>query len=186
MINSERELEDYICDNQDDFIKKLKEIYNIKEKISFVGRQVHIGENNIADLIYYYETNDKIKNEEGKVIDKINFKNFIIVELKFRELTSSDLAQISRYMTIFKDKMQNDEYYHKHNVRVYGILVGFDLDNNMQEIQIFLRNFVENEDCIKFIIIKSNITYEPVNYLHTDKYIKNIKLDERLLKIINE
>lgn len=24
MINSERELEDYICDNQDDFIKKIK------------------------------------------------------------------------------------------------------------------------------------------------------------------
>lgn len=55
MILSERDLENYICENQDEFIRQLKSIYGEDNDIKFLGRQVDLGNReNIADLIYYY------------------------------------------------------------------------------------------------------------------------------------
>lgn len=52
MINYEKDLEDYICNNQEEFINQLQEIYG--KDIKFLGRQVDIGKReNIADLVYY-------------------------------------------------------------------------------------------------------------------------------------
>jgi len=177
MINSERELEDYICEHQEDFIKKLKCIYNIEEEIKFVGRQVYIGEHNIADLIYVYDIKEKMPNDIETII-----KNFIIVELKFRKLEIKDLSQIARYITTLQEKMYNEEII---ETEVYGVLVGFDLDENTQELQIYLENIVGDEH-IKFINISSNINFDFFSYQHNEQYIEKLKLDERLANIIYE
>lgn len=177
MINSEKDLEDYICKHQEDFIKQLKNIYSIEEEIKFVGRQVYIGEHNIADLIYVYETKEKIPDNI-----EINIKNFIIVELKFRKLETKDLAQLTRYITTLQEKLYDDDIL---DTEVYGVLVGFDLDENMQEIQIFLNDF-ENSKYIRFMNISSNIDFNFPSYQHKEQYIENLKLDKRLMDVIYE
>lgn len=177
MINSEKDLEDYICKHQEDFIKQLKNIYSIEEEIKFVGRQVYIGEHNIADLIYVYETKEKIPDNI-----EINIKNFIIVELKFRKLETKDLAQLTRYITTLQEKLYDDDIL---DTEVYGVLVGFDLDENMQEIQIFLNDF-ENSKYIRFMNISSNINFNFPSYQHKEQYIENLKLDKRLMDVIYE
>ena len=177
MINSEKELENYICKHQDEFIQRLKNIYNVKEKINFVGRQVYIGEHNIADLIYTYNTKEQLPNG-----DKINIKNFIIVELKFRNLEAKDLSQITRYMTTLQEKLCDEGIL---ETEVYGALVGFDLDDSMQEIQMYLENIICDEH-IRFISISSDIKFDFPSYKHKEQYIENLKLDERLMDIIYE
>lgn len=174
MIYGEKQLEDYICNNQEIFIKKLQEIFNIKEKINFVGRQVYIGKNNIADLIYNYE----FKDEVGMI-----FKNFIIVELKYRNLETRDLAQISRYITTLEEKALELENKNS-EINVYGVLLGFDLDENMKEIQIYL-DFID-DNTIKFITIENEFVYNNPTYSHNNSYIENLKLDDRILDVINE
>lgn len=177
MINSEKELEDYICEHQENFIKKLKTIYNIKEKINFVGRQVYIGEHNIADLIYSYNTKEELPDGNETIT-----KNFIIVELKFRKLETKDLSQITRHMTTLQEKLYDEKIL---EMEVYGVLVGFDLDDNMQEIQMYLDNIAVDEH-IKFISISSYIIFNFPSYKHKEQYIENLKLDERIIDAIYE
>ena len=101
MLFNERDLEDYICNNQEQFIATLKkEIYGEDCDIEFIGRQVKIGEDNIADLVYYYE------NENGE--KQITERYYIIVELKFIKLKPLDLAQISRYISCFSEKLETE------------------------------------------------------------------------------
>lgn len=182
MINSEKELEDYICENQDDFIEKLKEIYHTKEEIKFVGRQVHIGEHNIADLIYCYNIKEKIKDEKGNIVYDGIIKNFIIVELKFRQLRPTDLSQLSRYMTTFQDKVLSEKKFDNQTIYTCGILVGFGLDDDMQEIEMLLSR---NGNNIEFIAISSKLEYDTISYSHKEKYIENLKLDDRITNEIN-
>ena len=49
MISSEKELEDYICDNQEEFINVLKKIYAVKN-IEFIGRQIKIGKEKFGSV----------------------------------------------------------------------------------------------------------------------------------------
>lgn len=179
MVDSEKKLEDYICEHQEEFINKLKELYDIEENIKFVGRQVYIGEHNIADLIYCYTTKEEIPNYE------ITTKHFIIVELKFRVLESKDLAQISRYITTLEDKYYGTDVLSSsgNEIEVKGVLLGFDLDNNMQEIQMLLE--CDNER-IKFINIASHFDYNFPSYKHNDEYINKLKLDERIVETMYE
>ena len=89
MIDSEKSLEDYICNHQEKFIAILKT--NMKEKdcdIKFLGRQVRLGNDNIADLIYYYEKLTTYEEIE------MNERIYIIVELKYRSLEPKDLVQL--------------------------------------------------------------------------------------------
>lgn len=80
MINSEKDLENYICNNNEQFIESLKKEFYAKDcDIKFLGRQVKIGDSNIADLVYYFD-------KPQKDIPVIN-RNYIIVELKFRNLS---------------------------------------------------------------------------------------------------
>ena len=59
-ICCEKELENYICNHQDEFILVLKNtVYGEDCDIKFLGSQVKIGESNIADLIYYYDEIEK-------------------------------------------------------------------------------------------------------------------------------
>lgn len=168
MILSEKELEDYICNNQKNFIKALKEIYGEGKNIKFIGRQVRIGENNIADLVYYYD-------EESEGVP-FKVRNYIIVELKYRKLTAKDLAQISRYMSLLREKICSEEMMLQgYESFVNGLFVSFGQDDLMQEIMI---NFEDTP--IDFLAIKSNIAFEREEWSHPDSYIKNIKLDKRI------
>ena len=169
MILSEKDLEDYICDNQKDFIKALKGIYGEDKNIKFIGRQVRIGENNIADLVYYY---DYEVSKDAPFIER----NYIIVELKYRKLVAKDLAQISRYMSLLREKIYSErKMLQRYESYVYGLFVSFGQDDLMQEIMI---NF-ENSD-IDFLTIKSNISFEREGWFHPDNYIENLKLDKRI------
>lgn len=179
MIQSERDLEDYICNNQEEFITTLKGIYGEDEDVKFLGRQVHIGDSNIADLIYYYDNPTKNENDETIFIER----NYIIVELKFRMLEPKDLAQLSRYMTTLSDKLSSDEKYWTHENFVNGVFVSLGEDHNMQEIIIQLK---EAEQPIDFISIKSNITFNYSNWSHTEKYISGVKLDNRIEELYKE
>lgn len=169
MINSERELEDYICNNQEQFIKTLKTIYTKEKDIKFLGRQVRIG-NNIADLIYYAK--EEVSEAPFDILD------IIIVELKYRKLEPKDLAQISRYMSVLNEKIQSDEKYCGYETNIYGVFVSFGENEEMQEISI---NF--NFDNIDFIEIESNITFSKENWTHSEQYIDSLKLDTRLEQI---
>ena len=63
-VNSEKDLEDYICNNIDEFIKFLQGLYideNLNvENIEFVGRQIVVGDSRF-DLLF--EIQEKIDDE---------------------------------------------------------------------------------------------------------------------------
>lgn len=172
MITCEKDLEDYICNNQEEFIEKLKEIYNI-DNIEFVGRQIKIGDDNIADLVYCF-------NEEIPPEPITYCKNYIIVELKYRQLEPKDLSQISRYMTLLREKLATET--HK-ETRVLGLFTSFGCNQDMQNIQMQLLNNDFND--IDFLRIESRINFVEENYSWKDEYINNLKLDERLTKNAN-
>lgn len=169
-INSEKDLEDYICINIEEFIEFLKSIYGEDEEIEFVGRQITIGDSRL-DLLFQIE-----KESEDMYIDIE--KIFIVVELKFRNAEPKDIAQLSRYMNLLKD-LEYDERIGGTEVSVYGILVTTGLNSDMQEIQMCLED--KNAD-IKFAEIKSNIGYELNNYTRKEEYIRTMPVDSRLKK----
>jgi len=111
----ERALEDYICDHIEEFKKSL-EVFGHKNLV-FVGRQIVIGEENRADLLFYSER----KGELSGTADR----EYVVVELKGREIELRDVAQVSRYMNalyyaLAVDEEKNQKYAH----RVYGVLAG--------------------------------------------------------------
>lgn len=171
-ISCEKELEDYICNHQDEFILVLKNtIYGEDCDIKFLGSQVKIGESNIADLIYYY---DEIEND-------IIIKNYIIVELKFRYICPKDLSQISRYMNCLKDKLCSDKKYSKNNV--FGLLVSFGEDKELQEI---CANDTISDD-ISFLTYKTNIKFDlSGHWYNNENYINSLKLDDRIENLYKE
>lgn len=169
MIQSEKQLEDYICEHQSGFIYSLQETLAEKD-IKFVGRQIKIGKDNIADLVYYYD----LKNNE---IDE-TVRTFIVVELKYRELTTKDLSQIARYMSVLKEKIERENNNYIYDV--IGIFVSFGLDENMQEIDI-----CEMCQNVYFMQIKDVLHFEREIWSHKDEYINSIELDNRLLELMD-
>lgn len=172
MLFNERDLEDYICNNQEQFIATLKEeIYGENCDIKFIGRQVKIGEDNIADLVYYYE----FFNEDKQITER----HYIITELKFRKLKTNDLAQISRYMSCLSEKLITEAKYWKYENIVTGVFVSFGEDELMQEI--LINNSIQED--ISFLTINTNIDFRTVTWGRKDEYINNLKLDERIEKL---
>lgn len=86
LIKNERTMEDYIS-NDDAFNEYLQVMYDLKN-VKLLGRQVHVGDGNILDLLY---------EGSGNSPDKEKTKYLIIVELKCRPLELVDLSQIGRY-----------------------------------------------------------------------------------------
>lgn len=179
MISSEKELEDYICNNQEDFINALKNIiYGEDCDIKFIGRQVKIGENNIADLVYYYDYLETIINPKNNKEFTVSHREFIIVELKYRYLEPRDLNQIQRYINVLNEKICHEEQYFDYDNHISGVFVSFGTDKNMQEIVL-----AQNIEDIYYLTIKDNLSYESDNIVYNDKYIKDLKLDDRIDKI---
>ena len=174
MIQSEKEFEDYICKNQEDFIKTLKKIYGDDKKIEFIGRQVKLGANNIVDLLYYFDEKNQNKDLLWEVPEK---RNFIVVELKFRTLEIRDLAQLQRYINILSSKLHENKY-DRLDYHIYGIFVYFGLTKEMQNIDV-----ATNIKDISFISIQNKIEYSIDNWILNEDYIKSINLDDRIKEL---
>lgn len=172
MILNEKELEDYICENQDIFISTLKNIYGQDKNICFVGRQIKLGNENIADLIYYFDYQDDIT-------DKRITREYIIIELKYRYLCAKDLSQLSRYMQVLESKLY-EKRSEKYCFNVSGVFVSFGLTNEMQDIS----NLPINN--IQYLAIKPTFTFYEERYSYSQEYIQNIKLDNRILDLNGE
>lgn len=170
MIKCEKELEDYICENQKDFINCLKKIYGEDEDIKFVGRQVRLGNDNIVDLLYYSKDCEQIPTGL-----EINHYNFYIVELKYRQLVSSDISQLCRYMNILRKKINDIDG----EIYIGGIFVSDGIDDNVSTIAFQL-------DDIVFLDMKQTLNFERLSYSYKEEYINSLKLDERINKIIME
>ena len=128
MIKNEKELEDYICNNQKSFLKALGENLEVDpDLIEFVGRQVVVGASNRLDLLYYYDEFDQGLHDRG---DPDYFiRHFIIVELKAREITLEDLSQVSRYIDAIRScTAQTDGVFENDAI---GVLVGSGISHGL-------------------------------------------------------
>lgn len=170
-INSEKDLEDYICENLEQFIDFLKSIYGENEDIEFVGRQIVIGDSRLDLLFQIQEESD---NEYFGII-----KTFIVVELKFRNAEPKDIAQLTRYMNLLYD-LEFDERVGSAELVVRGLLLTTGLNHDVQEIQMYLSNHA-NAD-IEFAEIKTDITYKIDSYSRKEEYIEKMAVDSRLRK----
>ena len=178
-INSERDLEDYICENIEDFISFLKELYKYDhinvEKIEFVGRQAVVGDSRFDLLFEIQEKTDDQFVEIAKI--------FIVVELKFRKAEPQDIAQLSRYLNLL-NSLECDERIGSTLVNAKGLLLTTGLSNEMQDIQMYLTDYT-NAD-IKFVHINTKVNFEQDSYYYKDEFLENMIVDSRLKKIKQE
>lgn len=170
-INSEKDLEDYICNNINEFIDFLKGIYGEDENIEFVGRQIVIGDSRL-DLLFQI-----VEESEDQYIDLS--KTFIVVELKYRKAEPKDVAQLSRYMNLLYD-LEFDERIEASEVFVKGLLLATGLGDDMQEIQMLLNKHTYTD--IVFAGIKTNIDYQVESYSRKEEYVRNMQVDSRMRK----
>lgn len=168
-INSEKDLEDFICNHLTQFIDFLKSIYGENENIEFVGRQIVIGDSRL-DLLF------QIQEEAGYFETR---KTFIVVELKFRNAEPKDIGQLTRYMNLLYD-LEFDERIGATEVIVKGLLLTTGLNNDVQEIQMYLSNYTDAD--IIFAEIKSDITYNIDSYSRRKEYLEKMTVDSRLRK----
>lgn len=151
-INSEKDLEDYICENIKEFINFLKDLYKYDdinvEKIEFVGRQIVVGDSRF-DLLF--EIQEKTDDQFVKVS-----KTYIVVELKFRKAEPKDIAQLSRYLNLL-NSLECDERVGTTLINARGILLTTGLNSEMQDIQMYLNDYT-NAD-IKFVHIDTKINF---------------------------
>lgn len=164
MLKSEEELEDYICENQDNFIQQLNNVLKIESNINFIGRQVILGKDFRCDLLYEYETNEE--------------KSFIVVELKNRTIEVYDLPQICRYKTVLAEKLKyKNENMKKPNV--IGVFVSFGIENGLK--QVLASNVLKD---LFFIKIEHNFVKDDIEIKET--YFDSVKLDKRIEDLYGE
>lgn len=178
-INSEKDLEDYICEHTDNFIVFLKQLYkddNIKvDKIEFVGRQVIIGDSRL-DLLF--EIQEKANDPYFDIC-----KTFIVVELKFRKAEPKDIAQLSRYMNLL-NSLECNERIGSTLVNAKGLLLTTGLNNEVQDIQMYLNDYTNAN--IKFAHINTRVDFEQDSYSYKDEFLENMTVDSRLKNVKQE
>lgn len=150
-IKNERTMEDFIQADES-FNKYIEDIYSLKN-VKLVGRQVHIGDGNIIDLLYEGDGN-------GPDNDK---KCLVIVELKYRALEMVDLAQIGRYACVVRAQLYKTIGTMNHqDCEVYTLLVGTGVTTDFAH---YMNGGLYDEFSFKVMFIKTNVIYEDV----TDK-----------------
>lgn len=172
-VNSEKELEDYICKNIEQFKTFLKQIYKYNkniDQINFIGRQINLN-GYYADLLFDSVVEEIIDEEQDL---KYKTRTFIVIELKFRNLKPNDLSQLCKYLNLLERYNSDDDC----EINTKGILLGIDLDNETQEIQMYFDYITD--DRIKFCDIKTNLSFQESNYNYTEEYASNLKYDRRL------
>lgn len=163
MITCEKELEDHIVGDSA-FINYIENRLNLKN-VELVNRQVHIGDANIADLVY---TGIEKTIEESTII---------VVELKYRPLEPKDFAQLGRYIDALLNINESE------NFDVRGILVGTAMTieaANMINGQLLDFNNIE------ICTVKSKIDYETCVVDWPNTVDTNGKIDENLLQIFQK
>lgn len=179
MFQSERFIEDYICEHQEEFIDTLKnKLFGEDEEIKFVGRQVKVGEKNIIDLLYYY---DWIEPDSNNVLT--TDRHYVVVELKNRRLEAKDLSQIGRYIRVLKGKFDS---YEKDNFKIHceGILAGTELSKELAEM-------IDEElgwaNDVVIMELKQEIGFGFIHKTyHEDRNQDEIKFDKRILETLEE
>lgn len=178
-MQSEKELEDYICNHIDMFIDFLKEIYKKEDinidNIEFVGRQVVVGDSRF-DLLF------EVQEKTEDIYFKIQ-KTFIVVELKNRIAEPKDVAQLSRYLNLLRS-LSCDERVGSTLVDAKGILLTNGLNSEVQDIQMYLNDYT-NAD-IKFVHTNISVNFEQDHYYYKDNFLDSMVVDSRLKKINQE
>lgn len=151
-IKNERTMEDFVQADES-FNKYIEDIYSLKN-VKLLGRQVHIGDGNIIDLLYEGDGNAPY-NDKNKCL--------VIVELKFRALEMVDLAQLGRYACVATAQLYKtiDRRTHQ-NFDIYSILVGTGVTEDFAH---FMNGGLYDEYRFKVMLIKTDVVYEDV----TDK-----------------
>lgn len=154
-IKNERTMEDFIQADES-FNKYIEDIYSLKN-VELLGRQVHIGDGNIIDLLYKGDGNAP-HNDKNKCL--------VIVELKFRDLEMVDLAQIGRYACVTLAHLYKTiDTRNYQNFDVYTLLVGTGITLDFAH---FMNGGLYDEFRFKVMRIKTDIIYEDI----TDKIFK--------------
>ena len=165
----EYDIENFICENQDFFIKQLKQIYG-NHDIKFIGRQVFVGNRNRLDLLYYYD--DRTKEGDNWYI----LRNFIIIELKKNAATSKDICQLSRYINDLSSKVYTEKYLNGvDEFNVYGLIVSNGMDDDVKELE--CSNLLNYISFMKYSYVFS---FSPISYSTNKEYIEQMQLDERI------
>lgn len=169
----EKQIEDYICDHQDSFIKRLKSIFddgNLSDLV-FVGRQIELGKDHRIDLLYKYYYVEK--PEKGP---ELRTPHYIVVELKNSPLGARDAAQLARYMSIIDKKL---DMVHRYGANTTdGLLVGPSITDELSCL-----TMIEDTNRIQIMTFEAELDFTPsYGSSWKEKYIKNIELDDRLVK----
>lgn len=135
MITSEKELENYIIDDED-FCKFIGDAFSLKH-VNVIENQVHVGNENIIDVLCA-----GLDDEEKEVL--------VVVELKFRPIEAKDFAQLGRYISALI-RIWNVEF----PCIIKGLLVGTGISNECGQI---LNGQLLNDDT-KVAVIKSQLQY---------------------------
>lgn len=146
-IKNERTMEDYI-QADGSFKKHIEDMYFLKN-VKLLGRQVHIGDHNIIDLLYEGDGNGPDNDKE---------KCLVVVELKLRALEMVDLAQIGRYIIGARAYIFHNIDEHDKDCRVYSLLVGTGLTEDFAHFM----NGRLFDDNFRVMLIKSDVIYEDV------------------------
>lgn len=141
MITNEKELENYIV-NDDSFCDFLESMFLLKD-VKVMGRQVHIGTENILDVIYQGK-----EDAPEEVAEKV----YIIVELKYRVLEVKDFAQLARYITALLDYTSDME----ETFIVKGLLLGTGVN---RDVACMLNSDMMGSD-IKVSTIETELSYQ--------------------------
>ena len=171
VINNEKDLEDYICKNMDNFLLFLERTFGEDEKFELIGRQIEIAGNRI-DLLF----RNIWENKE----DKFKRCTFLVVELKYRNAEPKDIAQLSKYMNLIRDidyvlNAQNmtDE------IEVKGLLLTTGANNDMQEIQMNLE--YQGVEDIMFASYNTVLFYQLESFSRKEEFIEKMTYDSRFL-----
>lgn len=179
MFQSERFIEDYICEHQEEFINTLKsQIYGEDTDIKFIGRQVRLGEENIIDLLYYY---DGVEPNSNNIL--VTDRHYIIIELKNRRLEPKDLAQIGRYIGVLKPKLAG---YNKEQFKIHceGILAGTEISRDLAEM---MNAELGWTDDVAVMVLKQEISFGFMyKTYHDNSSLNEMKLDQRILETLEE
>lgn len=148
-IKNERTMEDFIQADES-FNNYIEDIFFLKN-VKLLGRQVHIGDSNIIDLLY---------EGDGNGPDNDKSKCLVVVELKCRDLEMNDLAQIGRYVCVTRcylihTRGKEEDYQH---CIVYSLLVGTGLTVDFAHFM----NGGMYDDNFKVMLIKTDVSYEDV------------------------
>ena len=175
-FTSEKALENFICEDSDEFELFLQDEFSIFNLIGiqFVGRQIYLG-NFILDVLYYCDV-----EQDDKIV-----RYYIVVELKNVMAKAKDLCQLSRYTGIFKDSFEKNEFFKNLDVdilKVKGYLVAPDFDQDLIDLS-SSNNLTEEIELVKFV---PQVTFENRSYSWKDEFIKDINFDEAVFETKEE